>query len=251
MIYPKALYTPIPQSIELIIFDCDGVLVDSEVISQRVLLDMIEILGVNVSPDYFQINFLGHSFEHVKEKIRNDFSVELPTEFAQNYQQVLMQAFAEKLTPTAQLDWMLPQLGLPYCVATSSSPQRVTKALNITKLQHYFDECVFTASEVEKGKPAPDLFLHAARKMGTEPKNCLVIEDSQAGIQAAQAANMHIIHYIGASHLDANQVNNNRKPMENSLDSIEKTSDKVNTIAHWQQLFELAPWLSSSSKTKR
>lgn len=222
----------IPCNIELIIFDCDGVLIDSEVISQRVLLRMLKTLGANVSPDYFNTHFLGYSFDHVQKKIRDDFSITLPSNFSEHYQQVLIDEFSTKLTPTDQLIWAITQLNIPYCVATSSSPQRVSRALAITQLAHYFTHCVFTASEVDKGKPAPDLFLYAAKKMNVQPKNCLVIEDSPTGIQAAQAANMHIIHYIGASHLI---------PTTHTLDG-------VTTITHWRQLFELAPWLSSTFK---
>ena len=228
----KTLPIKIPHNIELIIFDCDGVLIDSEVISQRVLLRMLKTLGANVSPDYFNAHFLGYSFEHVKKKIWDDFSVTLPSNFSEHYQQVLLDEFATELTPTDQLNWMLMQINVAYCVATSSSPQRTNRALAITQLAHYFTNSIFTASEVEKGKPAPDLFLHAAKKMNVPPENCLVIEDSPAGIQAAQTANMPIIHYVGASHLH----------------SKTSTLDGVTTITHWRQLFELAPWLSSTFK---
>lgn len=232
MISPNTLPIKIPHDIKLVIFDCDGVLIDSEVISQRVLLRMLNALDIDVSPDYFNANFLGYSFDHVKNKILEDFLVALPNNFSEDYQHVLMNEFATELTPTDQLDWMLKQLNVPYCVATSSSPQRVNRALDITQLTHYFSHYTFTTSEVKKGKPAPDLFLHAAKKMNAQPEHCLVIEDSPTGIQAAQAANMPIIHYVGASHLH---------PIRNTLDG-------VTTITHWRQLFELAPWLSSTFK---
>ena len=232
MISSDVLSINIPDSIELIIFDCDGVLIDSEIISQRVLLCMLKTLGVDASPYYFNTHFLGHSFDHVKRKISDDFLVVLPNDFRELYQSALVDEFTTELTPTVRLNWMLTQLSVPYCVATSSSPERTARALAITQLTHYFSNHIFTASEVEKGKPAPDLFLHAAKKMNVQPKNCLVIEDSPAGIQAAQKANMHIIHYIGASHLQSNK----------------SIFDDVITISHWQQLFELAPWLRSTFK---
>lgn len=232
MMVSNTLPIKIPRNIELIIFDCDGVLIDSEIISQRVLLHMLKGLNADVPLEYFNAHFLGYSFDHVKKKILDDFLITLPNDFSEHYQQALMNEFATELTPTDQLNWALIQLNTPYCVATSSSPQRVNRALAITQLTHYFPNCVFTASEVEKGKPAPDLFLHAAKKMNVQPENCLVIEDSPAGIQAAQSANMHIIHYTGASHLN---------PTTHALDD-------VITIAHWRQLFELAPWLSSTFK---
>lgn len=232
MMSSNTLSIDIPRNIELIIFDCDGVLIDSEVISQRVLLRMLKTLGANVSPDYFNTHFLGYSFDHVQKKILDDFLVTLPSNFSEHYQQILIDEFSTELTPTDQLNWAITQLITPYCVATSSSPERVNRALTITHLVHYFTHCTFTASEVDKGKPAPDLFLYAAKKMNVRPENCLVIEDSLTGIQAAQAANMHIIHYVGASHLS---------PTAHTLDG-------VTTITHWRQLFELAPWLSSTFK---
>lgn len=234
MIPPNVPSIRIPDNIKLIIFDCDGVLIDSEVISQRVLLRMLKALNVDVSPDYFNTNFLGYSFDHVKQKILDDYLVTLPNNFSEHYQHALLNEFTTELTPTDQLNWMLKQLPIPYCVATSSSPQRAHRALAITQLAPYFSHCVFTASEVKKGKPAPDLFLHAAEKMHVQPEHCLVIEDSPTGIQAAQAANMHIIHYAGASHLQHPTAN---------------TFNGVTTITHWRQLFELAPWLSSTFKT--
>ncbi|MFT6897125.1 MAG: HAD superfamily hydrolase (TIGR01509 family) [Paraglaciecola sp.] len=225
--------------IELIIFDCDGVLIDSEVLSKRVLLHMLFELGVQVSDTYFESHFLGHSFEHVKAKILADYGLTLASSFAQDYQTELMQAFTLQLKPTVELEWMLPLLNVPYCVATSSSVQRVNRALSMTNLRHYFGSHVFTACEVENGKPAPDLFIHAASKMGIHPKNCLVIEDSQAGIQGAQAANMQVIRYAGASH------------MQKYTNASAPEPDSVITINHWQKLYELAPLLRSSSDTKR
>jgi HAD superfamily hydrolase (TIGR01509 family) len=235
-----AIHTALLQHpIKLIIFDCDGVLIDSEVLSKRVLLHMLFELGVSVSDTYFESHFLGHSFEHVTAKIFADHGLTLASSFAQDYQTELMQAFTLQLKPTVELEWMLPLLNVPYCVATSSSVQRVNRALSITNLRHYFGAHVFTACEVENGKPAPDLFIHAALKMGIHPKNCLVIEDSQAGIQGAQAANMQVIRYAGASH------------MQKYTNASAPGPDSVITINHWQKLYELAPLLRSSSDTKR
>ena len=220
--------------IELVIFDCDGVLVDSEVLSERQLLLMLSELGVNVSEEYFNAHFLGHSFEHVTTKILTDFSVELPSDFRQNYQQVLMRVFSAELKATPHIEHVLSQLSVPYCLASSSSPERVARALEITELIHFFSGRMFTSSQVNNGKPAPDLFLYAAEKMNVSPKNCLVVEDSQAGIQAAIAANMQLVQYLGASHLNNRSVVNPNTPVD------------VVTIHNWQQLFELAPSLNSS-----
>jgi HAD superfamily hydrolase (TIGR01509 family) len=195
---------------------------------------MLIELGVNASSDYFDAHFLGRSFEHVAAKLLEDFNLNLPNEFRQDYQQSLMHTFTTELKPTAELEKALTKLDVPFCVATSSSPQRVKHALSVTGLTEYFKTRVFTCSEVKNGKPAPDIFLHAAAKMGVAAKNCLVIEDSLAGIQAAQAAKMHIIKYTGASHLISTHTPSTKLPNE------------MITISHWQQLFELAPSLSSS-----
>lgn len=234
---PTALIAP---PIELVIFDCDGVLIDSEVISKRVLLLMLSKLGIAVSDDYFAAHFLGHSFEHVTAKIRADFGLTLASSFQQDYQTELIHAFSLELRPTGDLEWMLSQLKVPYCVATSSGEQRVSRALKITSLNHYFAEHVFTASEVKNGKPAPDLFLYAAAKMGVQAKSCLVIEDSQAGIQGALAANMQVIRYAGASHMQ-----------QWTTTRADEELDSVTTINHWQKLYELAPMLRSSDEIER
>tara|TARA_R110000744_G_scaffold160684_4_gene277008 strand:- start:2125 stop:2835 length:711 start_codon:yes stop_codon:yes gene_type:complete len=226
------------NSINLVIFDCDGVLVDSEILSQRVLLSMLAEIGVVVSEDYFLNNFLGYNFEHVTAKVFADFAVTLTSEFRQRYRAALIDVFASELQQTEHLDRILSQLNVNSCVATSGSPAKVKHSLHYTKLEQYFDGRVFTSSEVKNGKPAPDLFLHSAKKMGVEPHNCLVIEDSNAGIRAAQAANMHVIRYIGASHLKNKHITT-------------QILDDVSTIGHWNQLFELVPSLSSSVNNER
>ncbi|UUO25353.1 HAD family hydrolase [Colwellia sp. M166] len=226
------------NAINLVIFDCDGVLVDSEILSQRVLLSMLEEIGVVVSEEYFLSNFLGFNFEHVTAKVFADFAITLTSEFRQRYRGELITVFAAELQKTQQLDWLLSELNVTSCVATSGSPEKVKHSLHYTKLEQYFNGRVFTSSEVKHGKPAPDLFLHAAKKMGVAPQNCLVLEDSNAGIRAGLAANMHVIRYVGASHLK-------------NRDIATQILDDVSTIEHWKQLFEQVPSLSSSVKIER
>ncbi|MEP2652581.1 MAG: HAD family hydrolase [Paraglaciecola sp.] len=223
----------INEDIKLVIFDCDGVLVDSEILSKKVLLKMLTKLGAQVTGEYFDRHFLGYSFNHVSAKILEDFTVTLPQNFRKDYHQALMETFSAELTPTPGLKTLLSKLSLPCCVATSSSPERVKHALKVTELDTFFTKCVFTCSEVKKGKPAPDIFLHAAQKMGVMPKHCLVIEDSCAGIKAAKSAEMQVVKYTGASHLkNKNLINSN-------------VTDDVVTIHEWIQLFDLAPLLMS------
>lgn len=184
---------------DLVIFDCDGVLADSEVISARVLVEALAHHGLEVTTEHVFRNFVGQSFPKVAEKIRRDFRLDLPASFEAEYRGRLVEEFAAGLTVTPGLAGMLDALRARTCVATSSSPPRVQRTLALTGLEGRF-EAVFTASEVAHGKPAPDLFLHAAARLGVAPARCLVIEDSMAGVMAGQAAEMEVWRYTGGAH---------------------------------------------------
>ncbi|MFY0632208.1 MAG: HAD family hydrolase [Vannielia sp.] len=187
------------QHIDLVIFDCDGVLADSEVISARVLVEALGHHGLSVTMEHVFRNFVGQSFPKVAQKIRRDFALDLPESFEAEYRTRLVEEFAAGLRETEGVSAMLECLGRRACVATSSSPQRVGRTLALLKMERFFER-VFTASEVRHGKPAPDLFLHAAKHLNVQPKSCLVIEDSKAGLRAAQAAEMEVWRYTGAAH---------------------------------------------------
>jgi len=191
---------------DLVIFDCDGVLIDSEIISARTLLAALEDFGVATGFAYFKAHFLGRSFPKVAANIRTTFNVNLPETFEADYRRKLLAAFETELRPVAGIFDILDNLGVRACVATSSSPERVSRSLHLTGLDRYFGDAVFTASEVERGKPAPDLFLHAAASCRARPEACLVIEDSAPGIEAARAAGMEVWHFIGGSHLDRTDI---------------------------------------------
>jgi HAD superfamily hydrolase (TIGR01509 family) len=187
--------------IDLVIFDCDGVLVDSEVISAQVLIAQLAALGVTIATDQVREQFLGRSFPSVAKTIRETFELDLPADFEQTYRAILLDRFSRELRPTPGLVLMLERLTLPKCVATSSSPPRAAHSLKITDLARFFGPNVFTATQVKNGKPAPDIFLFAAAQMGVDPTRCLVIEDSQPGVTAAQAAGAHVLAYRGGQHL--------------------------------------------------
>jgi HAD superfamily hydrolase (TIGR01509 family) len=187
--------------IDLVIFDCDGVLVDSEVISADVLIAELACIGIGIDRAYVRRHFLGRSFPKVASTIRDAFPVPLPDDFEARYRRVLLKRFEDELRPTPGLEPVLAGLAVAKCVATSSSPPRVSRSLAITGLDRYFGQNVFTASQVERGKPFPDLFLLAAREMGAPPRRVLVVEDSEPGVQAAIAAGMHVVLYCGGSHL--------------------------------------------------
>jgi HAD superfamily hydrolase (TIGR01509 family) len=186
---------------ELVIFDCDGVLVDSETISARVLLSRLAACGVNVDFEHFRTHFLGRSFPKVAAEVREKHRVALPEDFEASYRSDLLAAFDRELKPMPDILAVVDRLSVSYCVATSSSPPRARRSLEITGLLDRFEGRIFTASEVTNGKPAPDLFLHAARTMGADPVRCLVIEDSLPGLHAGLAAGMQVWQFTGGSHL--------------------------------------------------
>ena len=189
------------MALEMVIFDCDGVLIDSEGLSAAVLLGMLAEMGVEVSFDHFCVNWVGRSFATVAQDIRESFALGLPEGFEAAYRARLLTSFETGLRRTAGIGAVLDTLDLPACVATSSSPERVARSLALTDLAARFAGRVFTASEVARGKPAPDLFLHAAARMGAAPAACLVIEDSLPGVAAAHAAGMRVLRYTGGAHL--------------------------------------------------
>ncbi len=186
---------------ELVIFDCDGVLIDSEIISARMLIAELAQLGVQIDLDYVAHHFLGRSYPTVMEQIRREFGLDLPPAFEERYRERLLAAFASDLKIMPHVGDVLARLQLPFCVATSSSPKRAALSLQIVGLGHLVGDKLFTSTQVANGKPAPDLFLHAARRMGVVPQNCLVIEDSLNGVRAALAAGMPVWRFTGGSHL--------------------------------------------------
>ncbi|MEH6394293.1 HAD family hydrolase [Pseudoalteromonas sp.] len=222
------------NKIDLVIFDCDGVVIDSEVLSARVLIDMLSDLSINIDTHYVQQHFLGCSFKSVSEKIASVFGVDLPAQFESEYRHTLVTRFVEHLQPTTGIKNILLNLNVPFCIATSSSLQRTQKALSAVKFDSLFKH-IFTSEEVSLGKPAPDLFLHAAKKMGVLPANCLVIEDSSAGIQAAINANMQVMHYFGGQHLDK------------GINHVHINFPDVALLSHWDSFFTTYPTLTHKS----
>lgn len=214
------------MAIEAILFDCDGVLIDSETISANVLIAALGEHNVHVDLEHCYNHFTGRSFPTVAQGIREHFSVALPDTFETTYRSRLLQAFGQSLKPTIGVTELLASLRLPICVATSSSPKRAARSLALAGLDHFFGEALFTASQVEHGKPAPDLFLFAAGQMGATPARCLVIEDSLPGVHAGLAAGMQVLRYTGGSHLKGRSV---------------EQIDNVPVFDDWKDLRSLVP----------
>jgi HAD superfamily hydrolase (TIGR01509 family) len=189
------------MTIELVIFDCDGVLIDSEIISAQMLVDELAQLGVQIDLAYVARHFLGRSYPTVMATIRKDFGLDLPPVFEDQYRSRLMAAFEEGLRIMPHVAWVLDNLALPYCVATSSSPMRAKRSLEMVGLGRLAGERLFTSTMVAQGKPAPDLFLLCADRFSVAPARCLVIEDSLNGVRAALAAGMPVWRFIGGAHL--------------------------------------------------
>lgn len=192
---------------DLVIFDCDGVLIDSEIISAKMLRAEALKLGIDISIDHILKNYVGRSYPTVLAEIQERFNLTLPQDFEMKYRTRLLEAFETQLNIIPYVYDVIQKLKIPYCIATSSSPRRVNRSLELVGLSELFIQNIFTASQVKRGKPAPDLFLFAATSMGAIPENTMVIEDSESGVAAGLAANMFTVRFMGGAHLE-NQRDN-------------------------------------------
>ena len=185
---------------DLVIFDCDGVLVDSEPLSMRILLDTLGAAGLTLDPATGYDRFLGRSLAGTVAILRDEFGLTLGEPALAEMRRRLYAAFRAELQPIPHVAEVLAALPCPFCVASSSQPERIELSLRVTGLWPAFAGRVFSATMVARGKPAPDLFLHAAAALGHPPAACLVVEDSPAGVRAARAAAMSVVAYAGGSH---------------------------------------------------
>lgn len=184
----------------LVIFDCDGVLVDSEPIALRLLLDTLARSGLHLSHAEADALFLGRSLGSMREIVAREYGVTVSDAALEGMRHDLYAAFRAELAPIPHVAETLDALACPFCVASSSQPERIELALRVTGLWSRFEGRAFSATMVAKGKPAPDLFLFAAERLGYPPAACLVVEDSPAGIRAAKAAGMKVVAFTGGSH---------------------------------------------------
>lgn len=184
---------------ELIIFDCDGVLVDSEVLSCGCLSEALAACGIALGADQALELFLGRGAAAVAEYFAAR-GQPVPAGFREDYARRVKTAFAADLRPIAGVATVLRALRIPFCLASSSDLDRIALSLALTGLAGYFGDRVFSSQMVKRGKPAPDLFLHAAATMEVDPRQVLVIEDSVSGVLAARAAGMAVWGFTGGSH---------------------------------------------------
>jgi HAD superfamily hydrolase (TIGR01509 family) len=187
-------------SFDLVIFDCDGVLVDSEIISCRAHAATLTRHGYPITEDQVFDRFLGRSMRQATLEVEAELGRSLPDDFHTQVYAEIFREFATSLQATPHIIEALAAITLPVCVASSGPPEKISASLNRVGLYDRFAPHIFSAVQVQHGKPAPDLFLFAAEQMGVSPARCLVIEDSVSGIAAALAAGMAVLGYHGGSH---------------------------------------------------
>jgi HAD superfamily hydrolase (TIGR01509 family) len=184
----------------LVIFDCDGVLVDSERLSIRVDAVYLERLGWPMEEAEIIERFVGRSDADMRAVIEGYLGGPVPAEIDEEFDRLYRETFERELVPVEGVSDVLDRLkvaGIPVCVASSGSHAKIRRSLALTELAHYFGDRIFSATDVARGKPEPDLFLHAARSLGASPGECAVIEDSVYGVEAALAAGMQPFAFAG------------------------------------------------------
>jgi HAD superfamily hydrolase (TIGR01509 family) len=184
----------------LVIFDCDGVLVDSEPVVNRAHAELLNACGYRITTEQLVERFCGFSDPEMLAIIEREWGRALPPSYLGQVYDIVERSFEQSLTAMPGIFEALDALHSPLCVASSSAPRQLRQKLELSGLLTRFGENLFTASMVARGKPAPDLFLHAARSMAAMPDHCVVVEDSPAGIDAAVAAGMAAIGFCGGSH---------------------------------------------------
>ena len=185
---------------DLIIFDCDGVLVDSEIIACRVDARELGRLGFRLTVDDVAARFVGRSTKDMLDTLEAEQGIPVPAGFREHILASVLTAFDSELAAVPNMARALAAIEAPVCVASSSDVARIEHSLALTGLLSFFAPNIFSAQMVERGKPSPDLFQLAARSLETPPDACLVVEDSVTGVQAGVAAGMTVVGFCGASH---------------------------------------------------
>ncbi|CAN5263578.1 HAD family hydrolase [soil metagenome] len=179
----------------LVIFDCDGVLVDSEHISHTILHAMLSQHGVTISYEETIDRFIGTSTSGFLDGVAGLCGGIVPGRFLERFRAESFTALTDGVTAISGVEELLASMRIPYCVASNGRHAKMQATLEKTGLLKYFDGRIFSSEDVDKPKPAPDLFLHAARALGIDPLECLVVEDTTTGVQAARAAGMRVFGY--------------------------------------------------------
>lgn len=173
------------KTVKCIIFDCDGILVDSETIANQVLLSMSASFGLKMTIEESIKNFNGSRLQKIFEKIEELTDKKLPDSFETDFRKQTFEAFKTDLKPVKGVKEFIEKLTVPYCVASSGPVEKITLNLTITGLLEKFENRIFSSYDINSWKPDPEIFLHACKQMGFEKEECIVIEDSVAGVIAA------------------------------------------------------------------
>jgi HAD superfamily hydrolase (TIGR01509 family) len=189
--------------IGLVIFDCDGVLVDSEPIANRVLAEQLHGIGVSIPQSEVMRRFVGKTRGQCLALAAEIRGRALPDAFGADWDAALFEALRNEVQPAPGVADVLRQLTIPFCAASNGMPDRVRLTLASAGLMPYFEGRIFTSADVPNPKPAPDLFLHAAASLNASAAECVVIEDTPTGVRAGRAAGMRVFGYIGVSTSDA------------------------------------------------
>ncbi len=178
-----------------VIFDCDGVLVDSEPAANAVLAGVITDLGLPTTPEQARADYMGRSWASCMAILAGKLGHAPPDDLRDRYRVGVEEAWRRDLRPVPGIVAALDAIELPNCVASSGEHERMRLTLGLTGLLPRFEGRIFSATEVENGKPAPDLFLHAATRMGFDPAATVVVEDTVPGVQAGRAAGMRVLAF--------------------------------------------------------
>jgi HAD superfamily hydrolase (TIGR01509 family) len=185
---------------ELVIFDCDGVLVDSEVISCRAHAETLTRHGYPITEEQVLQRFLGVSDREARLIIENEMGRRLPDDFESLVKEATLKFYAGDLKAISGVAAAIAAIDLPKCVASSGTPEKIRHGLECAGLYEQLAPHIFSATQVKRGKPAPDLFLFAAEQMRAVPARCVVIEDSVPGVTGARVAGMSVLGFYGGSH---------------------------------------------------
>lgn len=204
-----------------IIFDCDGVLVDSESLSNRVLINLAKDLEIELTEEFVEENYSGKKLTTIFAHLESLSGKTLPETFEKEYRQQTFELFKTELLPIPGIIQVLKNLSTPCCVASNGPLNKMEMNLKNTGLLHFFEGNIFSAYEIKSWKPSPKLFLHAAGKMGYQPSECLVIEDSLSGIQAAKSGGFDVFAFTSPDNKEKFQ-NSGAKKTFHHMDQLEK-----------------------------
>ena len=185
---------------ELVIFDCDGVLINTEEIASAACVEALAELGMCLSLHQYAARYSGRPVADAWLQVEADHGAPLPQGFRERVDAQVLKRFSELLEPIDGVAELVASLQTAKCVASSTQLPLLHQNLTQAGLAQYFPSAIFSASQVRRGKPAPDVFLFAASQMGADPAHCLVVEDSAAGVQAARRAGMSVIGFSGGGH---------------------------------------------------